>query len=87
MEKLSPEDNFNLIADRIEAQLHGDVRIVVEGDYKGELHVEVQEIADEGDEFEDGGENITSDGYFTINEKRGLKNYDEAAAWLESQYL
>ncbi|AEZ66204.1 hypothetical protein CB7_88 [Pectobacterium phage vB_PatM_CB7] len=74
-EKLSDEDNFNLIADRIEAN------------YKGELHIEVLEIADEGDEFEDGWENITWDGYFTINEKRGLKNYDESARWLESQYL
>lgn len=85
MEKLSPEDNFNLVADRIEAQLHGDVRIVVESDYKGELHLEVQEIADEDDEDPWGDPCL--DGYFTINEKRGFKNYDEAAAWLESQYL
>ena len=86
MDQLTEEDNFNLVADRIEAKLHGDIRIVVEANYKGELHVEVQEIADEGDEFEDGWENITSDGWFTINEKRGLKNYAEATAWIESLY-
>lgn len=85
MEQLNDEDNFNLVADRIEAQLHGDVRILIDRDYKGEFHVEVQEIAD--DDEEDGWENITSDGWFTINEKRGLKSYDEAAQWLESQYL
>lgn len=87
MEKMTDEDNFNHIADLIEAQLHGDVRILIDKDYKGEYHVEVQEIAEEGDEDDEGWENITSDGWFTINEKRGLKSYDAAAKWLEEQYL
>lgn len=84
MDQLKEEENFNLVADRIEAKLHGDIRIVVEKDYKGELHVEVQEIADEDDE--EGWESITWDGWFTINEKRGLKSYAEATAWIESLY-
>lgn len=86
MEKLSDEDNFNLVADRIEAEYHGDIRILIESNYKGELHIEVQEVADEGDEEGDNWEDITSDGWFTINEKYHLKDYKEATEWLERHY-
>lgn len=82
MEKLSDEDNFNLVADRIEAEYRGDIRIIIESNYKGELHIEVQEVADEGDNWED----ITSDGWFTTNEKYHLKDYKEATDWLEKHY-
>lgn len=85
MEQLTEEDNFNKVVDLIESKLHGDVRIVFDVDYKNELHVEVQEVADEDDE--DPWGDPCDDGWFTINEKRGLKNYAEATRWLESQYL
>lgn len=89
MERLTDEENFNLVADRIEAEYHGDIRIIIESNYEGEFHIEVQEVADEGDEEGENWEDITSDGWygwFTINEKYHLKDYKEATEWLEKHY-
>lgn len=87
MSELTEAEHFDLVADRIEAKLHGDVRILVDKNWDGTWHVEVQEIAEEGAEDEDGWEDITSDGYFTINEKRDCSSLAMAALWLEGQYL
>lgn len=86
MEQLTKQENFDLVADRCEAQLHGEIRILADRDYKGIWHIEVQEIADEGDEFEGGWEEIDSDGFFTVERKK-FEDLDEAAVWLYNRYI
>jgi len=81
VKELTDEEDFNLVLNNIEAYYHGDIRIVVKSNCRGGLHVEIQEVADEYD-----WENITDDGWLTINKKYNLKDYKEAMQWLESQY-
>lgn len=69
---------------RCEAELHGEIRILADQDYKGICHIEVQEIADEGDEEE--WEEINSDGFFTVERKK-FDDLDEAAVWLHNRYI
>lgn len=78
-------ENFNEVADRVEKELYNDVKIVIDKNWDGTWHVEVQERAEEEDE-EDWACNCT-DGWFTVQEKRNCMSPDEAAKWLESQYL
>lgn len=86
MSRLDEKDNFDLVADRCEAVCHGEIRILADKDYKGIWHIEVQEIAEDGDEFEEGWEEIDSDGWFTVESKK-FESLDEAAIWLHNRYI
>ena len=78
-------ERFDDIADRVEKAMYGDVQIAIDKNWDGTWHVEVKERAEEEDE-EDWACDYHN-GWFTINEKRNCKSPDEAAQWLESQYL
>lgn len=78
-------DQFNEVADRVEKELHNEVQVIIDQNWDGTWHVEVQERTEEEDE-EDWACHCV-DGWFTINEKRDCKSPDEAAQWLENQYL
>lgn len=82
---LSIVDEFDLVADRIEAQLHGDVRILCDKDYKGHFHVEVQEIGELGDIDDYGWDACDDEGWFTIN-AGVFESLEEAKIWLEMNY-
>lgn len=74
-------DQFNEVADRVEKELYNEVQVIIDQNWDGTWHVEVQEHVEEDLAWNCIG------GWFTINEKRDCKSPDEAAQWLESQYL
>lgn len=84
--KIIPEESFDIVCDQIEANPHGEIRILADQDFKGIWHIKVQEVADEGDEEEDGWEEIDSDGFFTVECKK-FEDLEEAAVWLHNRYI
>lgn len=76
----SQNDLLNALADAIEKASHGDLSVSYSVCWDNKIHIEIREIADEGEEEE----YVDSDGYFEV-ESKFFSTFEEAEAYLRSK--